>query len=165
MIKNFFRNIKYAIKNLLYYFPIIIKDRDWSHEYILDLLEHKLKKMQKSISEQGIGCHQTIGKIYDEMEVVLHCLEQLREDDFYKDEDDAFQKKWGPAKMVFLPIPGDPHGCSTMRILRPFVTNAKEEEQASKEQMDIYKLGDKRKRETIEKLFSELSKNIENWWD
>lgn len=48
-IKYTFFCIKYGIENIIYYLPIIWKDRDWDNEYILDLLKHKLKKNKKNL--------------------------------------------------------------------------------------------------------------------
>ena len=38
-IKYTFFCIKYGIENIIYYLPIVWKDRDWDNEYILDLLK------------------------------------------------------------------------------------------------------------------------------
>jgi len=42
MIKNYFKNIKYSIKNLYKWFFIIWNDRDWDHIYIEIILHKKL---------------------------------------------------------------------------------------------------------------------------
>ncbi len=45
-INNFFRSIKYGIKNLITWFPIIWKDRDWDHWYLYKILRFKLIQME-----------------------------------------------------------------------------------------------------------------------
>lgn len=40
-----------GVKNLLYWFPVIWKDRHWDHHYIYDVLKHKLKAQSKYISD------------------------------------------------------------------------------------------------------------------
>lgn len=42
-------NIYYGIQNLIAYFPVIWKDRDWDGNYLLELLEKKLSRMEHSI--------------------------------------------------------------------------------------------------------------------
>ena len=42
-IKLTIRRFKYGIKNLIKWFPIIWKDRDWDDSYIFTILENKLK--------------------------------------------------------------------------------------------------------------------------
>jgi len=39
-----------GIKNLIYYLPVIWKDRDWDFAYVNDILEVKLKKVYKRYS-------------------------------------------------------------------------------------------------------------------
>ena len=40
-----------GIKNLIYWFPIIWKDRDYDHAFIEYMLEHKYKAMYKRFSD------------------------------------------------------------------------------------------------------------------
>lgn len=52
-IKNFFRyDIHQGIKRLIIYFPIIWRDRDWDWYFLADLMEFKLRRMQK-VMERG----------------------------------------------------------------------------------------------------------------
>ena len=46
-MKNFFRNIKYGIENLISWFPIIWKDRNWDCNYFFKILEKKLELYEK----------------------------------------------------------------------------------------------------------------------
>ena len=38
--KYMFGNFKQGIRNLINYFPIIWKDRDWDYHYTLDILDY-----------------------------------------------------------------------------------------------------------------------------
>lgn len=53
-ISAFFRNIIYGVKNLIYYFPVIWHDRYWDYEFMLDLLEIKIKQMRDGIKKDNI---------------------------------------------------------------------------------------------------------------
>lgn len=46
-------DIKYGIKNLIRWFPIIWKDRDWDQAYIWDILEKKLRNQSHHIKHYG----------------------------------------------------------------------------------------------------------------
>lgn len=48
-IRNFFK----SINNLIYWFPIIWKDRDWDSHYIWEILKHKLTKQANSIAKNN----------------------------------------------------------------------------------------------------------------
>ena len=47
-------NIIQGIKNLLYWFPIIWKDRNFDEHFIYEILKHKLKYQSKSILTNNI---------------------------------------------------------------------------------------------------------------
>jgi hypothetical protein len=47
-------NIIQGIKNLLYWFPIIWKDRNFDQHFIYEILKHKLKYQSKSILKNNI---------------------------------------------------------------------------------------------------------------
>ena len=46
-----FRKLRYSIRNLYNWFPIIWNDRDWDHAFIEYLLEHKLRRMYDRFSD------------------------------------------------------------------------------------------------------------------
>lgn len=46
------KKIKRGIQNLIYWFPIIWKDRNWDSHYIFDILKHKLKAQAKYIGDR-----------------------------------------------------------------------------------------------------------------
>lgn len=53
-ITGFWHNLTYGIKNLIYYFPVIWNDRHWDYEFMLDLLERKIKQMRDGIKKDNI---------------------------------------------------------------------------------------------------------------
>jgi len=46
------KEIKWGIQNLIYWFPIIWKDRNWDGHYIFDVLKHKLKAQANYIGRR-----------------------------------------------------------------------------------------------------------------
>lgn len=46
------RELRRSIQKLYYWFPIIWKDRDWDHDYIFEILKHKLKSQSKYLETQ-----------------------------------------------------------------------------------------------------------------
>jgi len=50
--KYYHKYIKQGIKNLIYWFPIIWKDRNWDDHYIFEVLKHKLKAQAKYIGDR-----------------------------------------------------------------------------------------------------------------
>lgn len=72
-----------GVKNIIYWFPIIWKDRNWDHRYIYDILQHKLKAQAKYIGSKD---RHTRAK-YDaqRMNLCVNLIQKLQ-DDFYEME-------------------------------------------------------------------------------
>lgn len=58
-----------GIKNLWYWIPIIWKDRNWDHQYIFDILSHKLKVQSAYIG--GINNHENAKR---DAEIMMTCV-------------------------------------------------------------------------------------------
>lgn len=50
--KYLHKEIKWGVQNLIYWFPIIWKDRNWDSHYIFDILKHKLKAQANYIGRR-----------------------------------------------------------------------------------------------------------------
>ena len=49
-----FKNIKRGIKNIIYWLPIIWKDRDWDYYYIYIVLKHKLQNLHDGLTKRNL---------------------------------------------------------------------------------------------------------------
>lgn len=74
--KTFFR----GIKNLIKWFPVIWKDRDWDDHYIFEVLKFKLNKQADYIG--GRGNHLNAKRDAEIMRLVNKLIE-LHQDEFY----------------------------------------------------------------------------------
>lgn len=72
-----------GLKNLIYWFPIIWKDRNWDSHYIFEILMHKLKAQSKYIGERDIHT-----RAKRDAEIMMTCvrLMKLIQDEFYSSE-------------------------------------------------------------------------------
>ena len=50
--RYYHKYFKQGIKNLIYWFPVIWKDRNWDDHYIFDILKHKLKAQANYIGRR-----------------------------------------------------------------------------------------------------------------
>ena len=48
-----FINLIYGIRNLIKWFPIIWKNREWDHYYIYEILKFKLENQSQYLKNQG----------------------------------------------------------------------------------------------------------------
>lgn len=77
------KTIKNGFKNLWYWFPVIWKDRNWDHRYILDILKHKLEAQGKYIGKYGL--HVNNWKDERDMMICVRLIDKLS-DGFYSSE-------------------------------------------------------------------------------
>ena len=103
--KYLHRNFKIGIKNLIYWFPIIWKDRNWDSHYTFEIMMHKIKAQSKYIGERDIHT-----RAKRDAEVMMTCvrLMKLIQDEFYSSEYSDYHK----TKHWFEPCE-DTGGCST----------------------------------------------------
>jgi hypothetical protein len=91
--------LKYGIKNIIYWFPIIWKDRNWDHSYILTILQHKLKAQAKYIGSKDR--HTRAKQDARRMKICINLIEKLQES-FYETEYMVYAKE----KHWFEPVKG-----------------------------------------------------------
>nr|WP_315196822.1 hypothetical protein [uncultured Flavobacterium sp.] len=97
--KYLHKEIYRGIKNLIYWFPIIWKDRDWDQRYIYEILETKIEKQARYIDKYG---HHVNAK--RDAEVMMTCVRLMKKvsDGYYLSEMNEYHK----TKMEFIPIEG-----------------------------------------------------------
>lgn len=72
--------LREGIKNIIYWFPIIWKDRNWDHSYIYIMLQHKLKAQAKYIGSKDR--HTRAQQDAKRMTICVNLIQKLQ-DDFY----------------------------------------------------------------------------------
>lgn len=77
------RYFKYSVKNLIKWFPIIWKDRDWDDYYIWEILKTKLKYQSESISENDN--HTRAQYDAEKMRTCINLIEKIQQE-FYSME-------------------------------------------------------------------------------
>lgn len=94
-----------GVTNLIYWFPIIWKDRNWDSHYTFEIMMHKIKAQSKYIGERDIHT-----RAKRDAEVMMTCvrLMKLIQDGFYSSEYSDYHK----TKHWFKPCE-DMEGCST----------------------------------------------------
>lgn len=79
------RDIVIGIKNLIKWFPIVFKDRDWDHHYIFEVLKFKIKNTSKYICESNryVGCERdvelmnTVVRLIDKVQNETYSMEYM----------------------------------------------------------------------------------------
>lgn len=171
------RDILWGIKKILYWMPIIWKDRDWDHFYILEILKHKLKAQSGYIGKSNrfttslresrniLICSKIIDKIQEgfyEMEWMYYTDDEFsfkRVDSEYselvinnKSENlDEFFKKY---PLVYKRVLNG-EGTFSIKSLKGF-------ELKKTIAMNISRINEKR---AWDLLFKIMHENMRGWWD
>jgi hypothetical protein len=87
--KYYFKMFRTSIKNLIYWFPVIWKDRNWDSHYIFEIMMHKLKAQSKYIGSRDIHT-----RAKRDAEVMMTCvrLMKLVQEETYSSEYSDYHK-------------------------------------------------------------------------
>lgn len=160
-IKDWFRyDLPRGIKNLIVWFPVIWKDRNFDQHYIFLILHHKLKMTEENVRN---GPHTTAEQDAKQIKLCVLLLERLIKDDYLfmvmKDHD----IKWGSGKMVTEPIPDKPNYCSVEFMYENVHTPDDEKNQ----EKDFNRAIDHEqylRNQDLDVLFNTMKKYILGWW-
>jgi len=175
--KYYHKFLREGISNIIYWFPIIWKDRNWDHSYIFTMLQHKLKAQTKYIG--GRDRHTRAQLDAKRITICVNLIEKLQ-DSFYEMEYMDYHKD----RIWFIPCE-DHEGSSLMNseeVWEKFDDYFKKYPLVHKRVMNGEGFAPIKGREddkhfiamsighmNVEKahklLFKVLQKNIRNWWD
>lgn len=91
--------IKYGISNLITWFPIIWKDRNFDHYFILELLKHKLKFQSHYFLKTNR--FENSSMYSKQMKVCSNLIEKINSDYYGMEYSDYYE-----SEMEFIPIEG-----------------------------------------------------------
>ena len=169
-IKDFFRNIRLGIPNLIKWAPVIWKDRDWDQYFLYIILQFKLKQMEQLQRKYGISVNSN--DYADQMRTCILLLERIIKDDYLHNVLKPHEEKWGESRLdfketsdqTFRDIDGGEklyEGAFSVEK----VTTPKEKKQENKERMRLYDHVRKLEKQDLDLLFKNIRKHIEGWWD
>lgn len=160
-LKDKIRNIKYGIRNIIVWFPVIWHDRQWDHYYFHLLLKKKLELMRDFTLEYG--CHLGSEKEAEKMDICVKLLNRIIKDEYifnvYKNHD----KKWGKSEFEFKDIPGT--DMSKLKISRPGVRTKEDSEKERREFLRHHNHCEYLLNQDLDLLYKKIRKNIRGWWD
>lgn len=144
LIKECYHNIKTGIPNLIRWFPIIWKQRDWDYGYLIDLVDFKLGLMAKTIKENAII--DANNRVSKQIEYARFLLKRAYSDCTLEAEFEAHSKKY---PFDIKKLTGEKrYGMAEMREFRSLM------EREALIQQDAKK-----------RLAKHLDKYLQRWWD
>jgi hypothetical protein len=172
------KEIRTGFKNLIYWAPVIWKDRHWDSHYIFEIMMHKIKAQSKYIGEREFHT-----RAKRDAEVMMTCvrLMKLVDDGFYSSEYSDYHK----TKHWFEPVDKEGYSTWESRLLEEnfdeyflkypriydrvmkgegvFTLDGKDSEDIK--QRIAMNIGDINHERARKLLFKLMEQNIEKWWD
>jgi hypothetical protein len=165
-ISSLWHQLRDGIQNLIFWFPIIWKDRDFDQGYLLDILRFKLVRMEKFFRSKYAWTLHAKHRA-DEMREVILLLDRIREDgefDYYENTFRYHKRKWGEIDMWTTPCP-DKEDLHEVSITRPMICTPNDIEEEHKESRRLYAHVQYLEKQDIDRAFNLIARNIRGWWD
>ena len=157
-----------SIKNLVRWFPIIWKDRDWDHHFIFEVLKFKLKNQAEYIGKKGN--HLSAERDAEIMMTCVRIIEKVQ-DEYYGCE----YQKYHDIELKFIDSESHPGMYEIEAVEKsekydeyfkkyPLIYRMVPDLSAPKSRIafEIARINEERAHKL---LFKILEQNIRRWWD
>lgn len=160
--KDFFHyDISRGIRNLVRWFPIIWKDRNYDQYFIYVLLHKKLSLTEKCLRN---GYHLYAEKTADQIKLCVLLLDRLIKDEYHLHAHKRHDEKWGGPELQFYDLEDQP-GYSGIDISHKNVKTKKDEELERKDFKRACNHQEQLIEQDLDMLFKTMRKHIRGWWD
>ena len=145
-----------GIENLIKWFPIIWRDRNWDYHFIYVILKHKLHLTEKHI--RGHNNHTSSEKDANQIKKCVLLLDRLIADDYHEMAFKEYDEKWVASELVTKKT----ERCEDC-IEIPIVHTKEDKEKENIKNSFKYERYSKDQDKKM--LFKLLNKNVEGWWE
>jgi hypothetical protein len=135
-------------KSIIRWLPILWKDRNWDHWFILEILKHKIRFQREYITKHDR--HTTAQEDGRNMRIAEVLIDRLQKCEYVDKDWEEHYKQW-PSRWRCEDIEKE--------LNRPYKPGERE---------DVLRIGAREKymkNQDYEYLFRHLKKHIEKWWD
>ncbi len=153
-MKRLFYQVKHGIENLIIWFPIIWKDRDFDYAYLLDIAIFKTKKMLSFFESKKCMTdwnEEYSKKDLDALKKLIPLLEYIRDEKYKDDAFEGHYKKF-PVSFDFLEENGN-------KVMSPMT---KEERKSFRQAM---KISESNYRKAMKEMDNFVLNHLRGWWD
>ena len=86
-IRWMYHDLINGITNLIHWFPYVWSDRDWDHSYLLGMMEHKLRRMSKTLANGiTVGCDKNARMTL----ICANLCKRLNDDNYFRKAGEYF---------------------------------------------------------------------------
>ena len=164
-LEDFYYNIKYGIKNIIKWLPIIWLDRDWDYYFLMRMMQHKMKFMEKSMRKSML----LNGPVYaKQIKDCIILLERLINDEYYSEAFKEHDKKFGDIEIEEIPHIKDDgiidDDLVEIEIKRKNVNTDQDKIDEEKSSKDCFRRSRQKQLNDLHNLFNSMKSNIFHWW-
>jgi len=170
-VKYYPSRIKDGVSNLIKWFPIIWRDRDYDSHYLLEIMKFKINQMSKL--QESLNLHSDSKRNVEIMNTILRLLDKVQEEHYRHEYCDYLETRY-----KFIHVDGTEYHTVEEEIIRddseeyikkyPLTFNQVTSHKIYKETDDrrlIPMIMCEIRHEKAKKLMLKLiNKNIEKWW-
>lgn len=150
-----------GLANTIRWLPVIWRDQDFDHVYMLDMWATKFQHMADFFnSEYAMTCNAS--ERAKELQECADACRRISLDEYDREAMDAYDAKWGKLEMGSEPTE---HGTRKLVFHRAGILNTYDEKRHAKEYLAIAQQADKDKQADINRLCKAISKRLLYWWD
>jgi hypothetical protein len=157
IIKDIIREIKhipYNIKTILQWSKILWNNFDWEGNFLLEIIEYKLKRMKKYFETASITTEETYSEMIEKISDCLYAVDQLCSDEY---NDKIFEDHYNKYPLEILKEKSE-----TGNIIYKMKSMGKDEKAEFKK---LTKISNQKNKELRHQLFDTMRDYYDNWWD
>lgn len=162
-IRIFFRNLFIGFHNLIEWFPVIWKDRDWDKDYIMEILIYKMKRNRQYMIDHGHVINE------NQIHTLTECIELLEKvhnewENYEEPEYTKHEQKWGKADYYTEPSEENPN-CYVLKDRNDERYTEKELEKKKKDFLLSSRIGGLKRKRDFEHAMEIFVSEFDSWWD
>jgi hypothetical protein len=166
-IKAFRYQTTEGIRNLIKWFPIVWKDRDFDSSYIMEILLFKMKNtrdlLNKTLNENSDDERERSTRLISEC---IDLLSKVHNDyvSYIEPEMERFEEKWPKIQNELIPVEGRPRMYQMIDVSEKLLTEEQIEDREHALRIH-YKIAENNRKRDFENAMAIFVENYDYWWD
>ena len=159
-IRDFFASVRDGLESLWFWLPIVWQDRWWDYSFFVEIIEHKLRQMEKGF--RGRPRFPNHLKKANDIDYCRILASRIRKGKYLIRHLRYHKEIWGESEWILEPLSDG--SCEWKGFRVPGLTD----EEHAREQEEWHRLAKEAERQEEQdyaELFRLLHKQIRYWWD
>lgn len=150
-----FRGYVESMKNLITWFPLVWKDRNFDHYFLFETIKFKLKIMAKNFKEEDTFIDTR--RHSEQMELCVRLIDKIQKETYLMEHIELMEAKYGKMQYTI-------GGNKIARMEWERQSSYEDKDLILEEYHDMMKKGIRKHEKAVRLLFKILERNAERWW-